>query len=93
MIIIGKDDFKRIRKIGKGKVAIDFHGLPTARAVRLMHSYIEVFRPEEILAIHGFHRGTSIRDALTKKRLTVWPYSVIPDQRNKGVTRFVFRAA
>ncbi len=89
-MIFTKEEMERIAEMmrdGKREISIDLHQLTVKQAYRLMKNLIALDREGgTIRVIHGYHRGTAIRDmirnGLENPRIADWQ----EPERNPGQT-------
>jgi len=87
-MFLTKSEMERIRFLEDGTVVVDVHQLDRKAMKRLLRNIAAVFRNGiDLLVIHGYHHGTTLKDVLQTDRIFSRPYSVESNHWNPGRTR------
>lgn len=93
-LILTQENMNRIDfREKEGEIIIDVHGMKCCEAKRFINNIINISRREvKITVIHGYNHGTAIRDMIRNGYDNSHVKYVIPDKKNKGVTRILATA-
>lgn len=81
------------RQIGKARIVADVHGMTCREARRFINNIINLVRISfQLIVIHGYNRGTAIKDMLANDFNNNHIYGRFPDPRNQGVTHLLIAA-
>ena len=75
------------------KIIADVHGMKCYQARRFINNIINIVRTAfQLVIIHGYNRGTAIKEMLAQNFSNDHIYEQFPDPRNQGVTHMLIAA-
>ena len=78
---------------GKIRITADVHGMKCYEARRFINNIINIVRTAfQLVIIHGYNRGTAIKEMLAQNFSNDHIYEQFPDPRNQGVTHMLIAA-
>ncbi len=88
-LILTQENMNRLDFRDKeGEIIVDVHGMKCYEAKRFINNIINTSRSKvKITVIHGYNHGTAIRDMIRNGYENAHVKYVIPDKKNKGITR------
>lgn len=94
MQILTLDEIRRItitEKTGEQvRIVVDVHGMKCYQARRLINNIINAARSVfHLLVIHGYHRGTAIKDMLARDFSNIHIVERYVDFYNEGLTHMI----
>ena len=78
---------------GKIRITADVHDMKCYEARRFINNIINIVRTAfQLVIIHGYNRGTAIKEMLAQNFSNDHIYEQFPDPRNQGVTHMLIAA-
>lgn len=96
-MVLTQSEMNRIKisesRSGKIRITADVHGMKCCEARRFINNIINIVRTAfQLVIIHGYNRGTAIKEMLAQNFSNDHIYEQFPDPRNQGVTHMLIAA-
>ena len=93
-MVFTKEELNRItiknNFCNKLKITADVHGMKCYEAQRFISNIINLVRATfQLIVIHGYNRGTAIKDMLAYNFTNEHIYEKYPDSTNQGITHII----
>ena len=89
MMIFTKDELKRCKIRSDGTIYVDLHEYSEPEARKFVSNIMSLSRePLHLVLIHGYHRGTVLRNMLRGDTFKKRCKDIYADKENEGRTHF-----
>lgn len=90
-LILTQNEMRRLQFRDKeGEIIADVHGMKCYEAKRFINNIINIAHTRiKVTVVHGYNHGTAIKDMIRNGYENTHIRHIIPDKKNKGVTRIL----
>jgi hypothetical protein len=91
-LVLREDQMERLQFDGNGEITVDLHGMRQAECGWLLRTMITLVSPGQVHVIHGYNRGTKLKELIWGKNLSDRIANMSSDPWNPGLTHITVAA-